>query len=660
MSARTVTGDGGPAAALEPAAAPGAAPPTLAYRAPLDGLRALAVAAVLVYHSDLPWARGGFIGVDVFFVLSGFLITGLLLADRERHGRIRLRRFWTRRARRLLPALILVLVVVSVAVPLLASDQNWRLRGDLLSALGYVSNWQLIYQDQSYFQSMGRPPLLQHLWSLAVEEQFYLVWPLVVTLALRTKVTHRRLGLIVLALAAASAGLMALLYRPEHDPSRVYYGTDTRVSALLVGAALALLWPWARSQPTTASLSRRLGHRALLEVVGAGALAGLMVCMTQLDQLRPILYRGGFLGVALLAAAVVAVAAAETRTTVGTLLSVPPLVWLGRRSYGVYLWFWPVFMLTRPHADIDLTGYPLLAVRVTITVALAAASYRFVEMPIRSGVLGRTWSTLRVSRSPETLNRAAAWGLALSLAVAAVGAGVLVQHPTPTPESLLATGESALVAVPADPRLLQTTTTAPSTTTTVAPAAVPDIVPAPPAAPPDTARAAAPPAEVGTTPAAEPAGAVRARVTGIGESVLIGASTALGDGIEDFTLVAAVGRQVEGTIDAVRALRDSGQLGEEIIVHVGNNGTVTDEEFDELMSLLVGARRVVVVNVKVPRVWEEPNNDVLAAGVPRWPNAVLVDWNALGSAHPDAFLDDGVHLRPDGVQLYAQLVLAAL
>jgi len=176
------------------------------------------VAAVLVYHSDLPWARGGFIGVDVFFVLSGFLITGLLLADCERHGRIRLRRFWTRRARRLLPALILVLVVVSVAVPLLASDQNWRLRGDLLSALGYVSNWQLIYQDQSYFQSMGRPPLLQHLWSLAVEEQFYLVWPLVVTLALRTKVTHRRLGLIVLAVAAATAGLMALLYRPEHDP----------------------------------------------------------------------------------------------------------------------------------------------------------------------------------------------------------------------------------------------------------------------------------------------------------------------------------------------------------------------------------------------------------------------------------------------------------
>ncbi|MEN3314084.1 MAG: hypothetical protein V7605_318 [Acidimicrobiaceae bacterium] len=666
--------DTGDRPAPPPPDAPG---PTLRYRAPLDGLRALAVMAVLAYHGDLVWARGGFIGVDVFFVLSGFLITGLILVDHQSYGRVRLGRFWRRRALRLLPALIVVLVGVSVAVPLLAPDQNWRLGDDLLAALAYVSNWRLIYQHQSYFQAIGRPPVLQHLWSLAVEEQFYLVWPVVVAVALRAGITRRRMVRLIVVAAVGSAALMAALYRPADDPSRVYYGTDTRAAALLVGAAVAFLWNWggagrtagghdtdagAESAPPAAPRrGRAVAVRALLEAAGVAALVGLGLCVRGLDQLRPGLYRGGFLGVAMLAAVVVAVGAAERRTLVGRVLGWRPLVWLGRRSYGVYLWFWPVFMLTRPHADIDLTGYPLFALRASVTVALATASYRFVEMPIRSGALARTWSALRSRSGRREASRATAWTMAVALAFAAIAAGVVVHRRTPTPDAFLVEGRLALRQVPAD-RTVEpgsaTTTTSQDPTTTVAP---PEPTPAPtPPAPADTAPAPTAPAPAPAHTAVVAATGPHGRVTAIGESVLMEAEPELAAAVDDLTLEAAVGRQMEGTIKAVQALHDAGGLGDEIIVQVGNNGTVTSDEFEQLMSLLSGARRVAVVNVKVPRVWEESNNDVLASGVARWPNAVLLDWHSLGSANPDVFLDDGVHLRPDGVRLYTQLILSGL
>ena len=270
-----------------------------------------------------------------------------------------------------------------------------------------------------------------------------------------------------------------------------------------------------------------------------------------------------------------------------------------------------------------------------------------MEMPVRSGPLGRTWPGLRAGPTSPTLNRAAAWGLVLALTLTAIGAGVFVHRTTPTPPSLLARGKSALVAVPAHSRPSPTTTTPSTTTVVTPPSAVAD---------PTSALPVAAPAE--DAPVA--AGAVHARVTAIGDSVLMEAAHELAAGVDDFFLEAAVGRQVDGTIRAVQALRAQGPIGDDVIVQVGNNGTVTGDEFDELMSLLSDARRVVVVNVKVPREWEEPNNEVLAEGVPRWPNAVLLDWYSLGSANPDALFDDGVHLRPAGAHLLAQMILAAL
>ena len=635
--------------------------PRLRYVPAIDGLRALAVSAVFAYHAGIGWARGGFLGVDVFFVISGYLITGLLLADYRRTSRLRLLRFWRRRARRLLPALLLVLVGVSVAVPLLASDQGYRLRADVLAALGYVSNWRLIFEHQSYFQSLGRPPLLQHLWSLAVEEQFYLLWPLVLALLLKWREPRRLVGPI-LGLAAASAVLMAVLHDPTGDPSRVYYGTDTRVAGILVGAALACVpFRW-KAKPGPMSRTGRLA----LEAAGGAVLWGLWLCLSRVDQFDPLLYRGGFVGAAVLAGVAIVVAT-HPRSWVAAGLGSRPLVWLGRRSYAVYLWFWPVFMLTRPHSDVPLTGTPLLVLRTAITLALATASYRWVEKPVREGALGRVWADLRIglagrSRPSTTAVR---WTLGSALVVVVVASALVIGHPVPAPPfSVPAAAASAVgraspveaaaaasaVPDPAAPAV----GTAPGeaspplvVTQAAVAVAVPEPAPAPEPAP-EPADAAAAPAPA---PSGPPPGT---RVTAIGESVMIVAQPAME--AEGIYVDAVIGRQFDESLAVARTLRDSGGLGEIVVVHLGNNGPVTEGQFDELMDVLSVARRVVVVNVRVPRPWEEHNNNLFAAAVPRFPNAVVVDWRAVGDSHPEAFVDDGVHMTHGGVQLYLDLL----
>jgi peptidoglycan/LPS O-acetylase OafA/YrhL len=379
----------------------------LSYLPGLDGLRAFAVTAVLLYHAELPWIRGGFLGVEVFFVISGYLITTLLLTEWHQQGRINIVGFWMRRARRLLPALYLLLVVTLAFAVVFLPGEVARLRDDALAAFAYVTNWYLILGEQSYFETTGRPSLLQHLWSLAVEEQFYVLWPLLLTVALwgvaapRRRWRRRRLALcIALAGAVGSALLMATLYQPGVDPSRVYYGTDTRVAGLLFGAALAFVWVPGRI-PRWAGQIKPL----LLDIAGVVALGALVWFYLQLDQYQPFLFRGGFVLVAL-ATAVVILVAVHPHTHLGPhLLGWRPVRWIGVRSYSIYLWHWPVFMLTRPELDVPVTGLPLLALRLAATIVLADLSYRFVETPIRTGALGRAWRRRPNPRPPPPLLR---------------------------------------------------------------------------------------------------------------------------------------------------------------------------------------------------------------------------------------------------------------
>ncbi|MGZ8437590.1 MAG: acyltransferase family protein, partial [Candidatus Limnocylindrales bacterium] len=372
----------------------------LSHLSGLDGLRAIAVLAVLAYHAGFDQAQGGFLGVEVFFVISGYLITALLLAEHRRTGRIDPIRFWLRRARRLLPALFLLLAVTLAFAMVVVPEEIARLRPDALAALAYVTNWHLIAGDQSYFETIGRPSLFMHLWSLAIEEQFYLLWPLALAVLLAA---GRRAGLAVTVVGAiGSAVWMAVLFQPGGDPSRLYYGTDTRLTGLLLGAALAFVWVPAvatgdggGAMPRLWS-SRRVGR--LVDVLGIVGLAGLAWFFIAADAYAPFLYRGGLAVVAIATVAVIA-AAVHPRSRLGPLLDIGPMRWIGTRSYAIYLWHWPIFALTRPGIDVGLDPGPLLVVRFGLTAVAAELSFRFVEAPIRSGAIERAWQRRRGDES---------------------------------------------------------------------------------------------------------------------------------------------------------------------------------------------------------------------------------------------------------------------
>jgi peptidoglycan/LPS O-acetylase OafA/YrhL/lysophospholipase L1-like esterase len=347
----------------------------------LDGVRALAVAAVLLYHGEVSWARGGYLGVDAFFVLSGFLITSLLLAEWRDEGRITLSAFWARRARRLLPALFLVLGAVALYGALIAAPTELeRLRHDGLSALAYIANWGQVFSHQSYFQSFAAPSPLRHTWSLAIEEQFYLVWPLLVVGVLRwRRGSVRSLTAVTGGLLACSAVWMIALYEPGTDPSRVYYGTDTRAQSLLMGALFALLLA-RRSRPIGRAATNALHGVAL---AAAGTLGWIWV---HTSERADWLYRGGFTLCAVLVAIVVASVTRAEHGPLGALLSLRPLRWVGEVSYGLYLWHWPLYVLISPERT-GLDGAALFTARIAATLAAATASFYLVERPIRRGAL---------------------------------------------------------------------------------------------------------------------------------------------------------------------------------------------------------------------------------------------------------------------------------
>jgi peptidoglycan/LPS O-acetylase OafA/YrhL len=647
----------------------------LRYLPGLDGLRALAVLAVLLYHAEMAgWWVGGFMGVEVFFVISGYLITSILLTERTATHHNDLKTFYVRRARRLLPALLAVLAATTVVAVIFLPEEVATLRGDVVSALTYVTNWFFIFGDKSYFEFAGRPSLVQHLWSLAVEEQFYLIWPLLFVGGMKL-LGRTKLFVAVLVGAVASTLLMAALYQPGVDASRVYYGTDTRAGGLLFGAALAFFWGPNR-------LRAQVGRFApvLLDVIGAIALAGLVWMLWSTDQYRDAdsLYRGGFARVALVTVVVIAVAV-HPAAHLSKVLGCRPLRWIGLRSYGLYLWHWPVYQLTRPGLDIALTGVPLLAFRLAITFGLAELSYRFVEVPIRKGALGRHWKQWRAQPAAQrringlggTIGAAAMVGCLALLVVTVARAqpvvpeylqvtstadGVLPPGPDQLPPPNDATESAAAAEQPVGTNGFSVPAIAerlrPGSATTTPTTVTPGDAPTSTEAPPPTTVAP-------STGITAPDGVLN--ITAIGDSVMLGAAPNLTSGLNGETFVdAAVGRQVSVGIGILQAWRDSGRLGDVVVVHLGNNGTFTPEQFQQMQEILAGVPKVVFLTVKVPRMWEEGVNQTLTAGVSGMPNAVLLDWRAASIDRPELFYDDGMHLRPEGAAFYTELVNASL
>ncbi|HEY6056698.1 MAG TPA: acyltransferase family protein, partial [Candidatus Limnocylindrales bacterium] len=550
-----------------------------------------------LYHADIGSFGGGFLGVDVFLVISGYLITSLLVAEWRATGSIDLASFWMRRARRLLPALYVLLGGVLAFALVALPDEVARLRVDAAAAIGYVTNWYLVAGQQSYFEAIGRPSLLRHLWSLAVEEQFYVAWPVV--LAVGLAVLRRRLTLVVtVGLAIASAAAMAAMFRPDVDPARVYYGTDTRLIGLLAGATLGLRGP------------RRPGHQArpLVDRVVDGiaflAVAALFGAFLLVDETSDFLYPGGFALVALATAMAIAAIAHGQGRLPARLLDGPPLRWVGLRSYSIYLWHWPLFVVTRPGLDVPLDPVADLALRAAITLVLAEVSYRFVEAPIRRGAVGRMLSTLRAAgdRSRRVTVGLVAAGGALALGcsltvVAIVGAA----QPVP-PAYLAATSVEGVIEPDADPAAGDATGTpgiavppahlgsvARSTGSDIAqdapgsarpgkpaatgappservggpagpadPAASPPGVRRPPAAPaPSPPSSPPPPASAAPAPSSSPR---PPRVLAIGDSVMVGAARALARAVGPIEVDAVVGRQFGEAIRILDEHRAAGTL----------------------------------------------------------------------------------------------------
>jgi peptidoglycan/LPS O-acetylase OafA/YrhL len=649
----------------------------------LDGLRAIAVLAVVAYHAGQGWLAGGFLGVEVFFVISGYLITALLLAEHGATGRIDRVRFWLRRGRRLLPALFLLLGTILAFAVLVVPDETARLRADALAAFVYATNWHLIVGDQSYFEAIGRPSLFQHLWSLAIEEQFYLVWPIVLGAIL---LVGRRAALAVtIAGAAASAIWMAALFDPLGDPSRVYYGTDTRLTGLLLGSALAFVWVPAVSRVALPGPGmshrqrRRLERQAValgrwasarlgwaLDLVAIGALVALAAFFLAADAFEPFLYQGGLALLAIVTVTLIA-AVVHPRGHVGRFLDLAPLRWVGTRSYAIYLWHWPIFALTRPELDVPFTAVPVLVVRLVLTALVAEASYRYVEAPIRNGGLGRAWKRLR-SHEPEASGDgrsarrwpapALAGGLAAVLSVLLVS--VAIATPPAPPDGMVTVSIDGLV----DPL----GTPAPSGSTPVAADASSSVEADPSdaleagasSAPTAGAESGAPSAAPSSTPAATPGEPDPPRSHGsilaFGESVMIQGAQALAKDLGPVRVDAAVGRHVADGVEILERRAASDELASTVIVQLGNNGPFRAGQFDAAMDALKDVPLVVWVNVRVPRDWEAHNNRVIASGVARYPNARLVDWYTATADRPDLFWKDGYHPRPRGAKLYADLI----
>ena len=624
----------------------GAEPAPLRRRlAGLDGLRAVAVLAVVIFHLDFSLAPGGFLGVDVFFVISGFLITNLIAREILDTGRLKLGRFYLRRARRLLPAVAAMLTVVTIASLTVWRDQLATLKGGVLASLGYVTNWWLIADDQSYFNSTGRPSMVQHLWSLAIEEQFYLVWSVAIVALVGIAAQRvnpvarvRLVAVTAIVLAIASTITMTVFAIRDNLPyfnstSRVYFGSDTHSMGLFLGAACGA-WLAVRTRDAPARPARLPAKLVwLTDVAGALALVVLLVQFFTLTEYSTTLFRGGFLVFDALAVAVI-VCAIRRRSLLGRILDMRPVRWIGQRSYSIYIWHWPVAVVTRPGLDVRGPVLLINLCRLVLILGLAALSHHFIEVPLRSGQFAR-WRAARRNRARLGWDTAAVMttliaALCLGGAASAVGPTTLPTFPTPS------------ASAPASP-------SASASASVLAPQPVPG-----------SKQPRAAPTHGATHTSVGPPVVTRVPISAFGDSVLLGAATALRGVAQRLDVDAVEGRQPYEILDDVLARARAHTLEPYVVLHAGNNGIISPDQLRETLHALSDRTRVVLVNDQVQRDWQDLNNATLASVAKGFANVVLLDWHALSSGKSGWFYSDGLHLTFAGTVAYAKLIQAAL
>ncbi len=571
------------------------------YIAPIDGLRAIAVIAVMFYHAGVNWIPGGFLGVDLFFVISGYVITRLILDSIEESSALDLREFYLARIRRLFPSLLLLIASTTVFVAVWAPDAAKRFFTDIPFVLSGTNNWRLVANHQDYFAAIGRPPLLQHTWSLAVELQFYLIWPLVLLGILKyfgkTNIARGALSI------ATISGLALFLFSLNMDSassgriSHIYFGSDTHSLGLFLGSALAVSW-------IPQNLSRNITQRAqdFVDFIGVIGFLGLLSSFLFIDENNATLYRIAF-PLAAIFGCFTLTSLVHPASRFAPLISKKPLLWIGQRSYGIYLWHWVIFQIMRPGVDLAGDVWAVNSARFLMVFALADLSLRYVEIPIRRGELALWWRGLKY-RTPEVRKRAKLLIVAsvtlFTLVIASSASVAMYRHSHTKPVIPQTEMNNGVV-----------------------------------------------------TPTME---SQKDGLWVTGDSVILGIRTKLSSHYSIGLVNARVGRQIQELIDVVRAdqihVKNS-----TVILDLGNNNRLLRSDVETLFGLLKNQPHIILVNTAVPRGWRDENNQIIRSVASEYAQTQIVDWASISENHPEFFGPDGVHLNDLGSDVYVAAII---
>ena len=578
-------------------------PRGIRYIPAIDGLRAVAVIAVMLYHLGFSWIPGGFLGVDLFFVISGYVITRLLLDSIQRSGGLDLRAFYKARIRRLFPPLVFMIFVTIIYISIWAPETMRRFVSDSPFALVGGMNWWLVFRQTDYFDSISRPPLLQHTWSLGVEAQFYLIWPLILLLVLRQFGKAKIPGAALFIAAISGIALLLVSYEVDaanaSQVSHVYFGTDTHSIGLFLGAALAVSW-------VPQNLQEQVNRRAqdFIDGIGVIGFVGLLGTFFLINESDPTLYKlafplAGLFGCAILTSIV------HPASRFAPMLSSKVAVWIGERSYAIYLWHWVVFQVTRPAVDLEGSPWALYALRILVVFALADISLRLVELPVRSGLVeywfkGMKYRTKNVQRRQKSTVVASI--LLLILGTSYISANAISQSDK---EMAIIKQQLEQPIQPSEPTAIQ---------------------------------------EGGLW------------VTG--DSVILGIRYEL-DARSNIAIInARVGRQATELIEVMRADK-ANAADSTVIFNIGNNNKLTSDQVLAVFEEVKNQPKIIVVNTAVPRGWRDENNALIAQYAALY-GATVIDWASISAGHPEYFAPDGVHLVPAGVRAYVDAITATL